>query len=199
MIGAGQRGVGGRAVANMRSQLARLGDWLFGDEQGSGSIEDAQEPFDTFGPLGELHRAMREPSHPNPQGPQDCVRILLAESDAYHRRVLRVLLNAPGISMIEVEDGQSAVDLLSLRSFDLIILSLDLPIMTGADVVRWVRRSQTPWADISILGLVSETEREGLGRVISSGLTDWTPKPINRQHLADKLIGLMPNLASAGL
>ena len=105
----------------------------------------------------------------------------------------------PGVSAIEVEDGQSAIDLLSLRSFDLILLSLDLPIMTGADVVRWVRRSQTQWSDIPILGLVSDAERDGLGRVISSGLTDWTPKPINRQHLTGKLIGLMPNLAGTGL
>lgn len=192
-------GASGGAVTNMRSPLARLGDWLFDDAHGSGSIEAAQEPFDTHSPLGELHRSMREPSRPNPQGPHDCVRILVAEADAYHRRVLRVLLNAPGISMIEVEDGQSAIDLLSLRSFDLILLSLDLPIMTGADVVRWVRRSQTPWADISILGLVNDAGREDLGRANSWGLTDWTHKPIVRHHLAEKLIGLMPNLASAGL
>lgn len=182
----------------MRSQLARLGDWLF-DDAASGSIEAAQEPFDTHSPLGELHRSMREPSRPAPQGPHDCARILIAEADAYHRRVLRVLLAGPGISAIEVEDGQSAIDLLSLRSFDLILLSLDLPIMTGADVVRWVRRSQTQWSDIPILGLVDDAHRDGLGRVISSGLTDWTPKPIVRQHLADKLIGLMPNLAGTGL
>jgi CheY-like chemotaxis protein len=142
---------------------------------------------------------MREPSHPNPQSPYDCVRILVAEADAYHRRVLRVLLASPGISAIEVEDGQSAIDLLTLRSFDLILLSLDLPIMSGADVVRWVRRSQTPWSDIPILGLVNDAQRDGLGRVISSGLTDWTPKPISRQHLSEKIIGLMPNLAGTGL
>jgi CheY-like chemotaxis protein len=183
----------------MRSQLAKLGDWLFDNDDASGSMEAAQEPFDTFGPLGELHRAMREPSRPNPQGPRDCVRILIAEADAYHRRVLRVLLASPGISAIEVEDGQSAIDLLSLRSFDLILLSLDLPIMTGADVVRWVRRSQTQWSDIPMLAMVDDANRSGLGRALSDGLTDWTPKPISREHLAGKIIGLMPNLAGAGL
>ena len=183
----------------MRAKLAKVSDWLFGDDTASGSTEAAQEPFETFSPLGELHRAMEQPSRTNPQDPHDCARILVAEADAYHRRVLRVLLAGPGISAIEVEDGQSAIDLLSLRSFDLILLSLDLPIMTGADVVRWVRRSHTQWSDIPILGLVSDAERDGLGRVISSGLTDWTPKPINRQHLAGKLIGLMPNLADLGL
>ena len=193
------KGVGGRSGFFMRSQLAKVGDWLFGDDTASGSTEAAQEPFDTFGPLGDLHRAMQAPSRPNPQGPHDCARILIAEADAYHRRVLRVLLAGPSISAIEVEDGQSAIDLMSLRSFDLMLLSLDLPIMTGADVVRWVRRSHAPWSDIPILGLVNDAERDGLGRVISMGLTDWTPKPISREHLAAKIIGLMPNLAGAGL
>ena len=76
------KGVGGRSGFFMRSQLAKVGDWLFGDDTASGSTEAAQEPFDTFGPLGDLHRAMQAPSRPNPQGPHDCARILIAEADA---------------------------------------------------------------------------------------------------------------------
>jgi CheY-like chemotaxis protein len=37
----------------------------------------------------------------------------------------------PRISAIEVEDGQAAVDLLALRSFDLLLLDMDLPLMTA--------------------------------------------------------------------
>jgi len=195
----------------MRTLQAKLGDWLYDDDAASGSIEAAQEPFDTFAPLGaplggslgDARRTQAAPRQPSPQhspqGGHDCARILIAESDAYHRRVLRVLLAHPEISAIEVEDGQSAIDLLTLRSFDLILLGMDLPILTGADVVRWVRRSQTPWSDIPILGMIADQDRDQLGRLLSQGLTDWTPKPISRQHLAEKLIGLMPNLASAGL
>ncbi len=183
----------------MRSQKARLNDWLFKDEDAPGTIEAAQQPFDTFGPMSELRRVVQQSRTPMQQGAHDCARILVAESDPYHRRVLRVLLANPGISAIEVEDGQSAVDLLSLRSFDMILLGMNLPIMTGPDVVRWVRRSQTPWCDIPILGLIGGEDRDIVGRLMSWGMTDWTPKPIARQHLGDKLVGLMPNLARAGL
>lgn len=183
----------------MRTLQPRLGDWLYDDDAASGSIEAAQEPFDTFGPLGGPRRAQAATHASALQGGHDCARILVAESDPYHRRVLRVLLAHPEISAIEVEDGQSAIDLLTLRSFDLILLGLDLPILSGGDVVRWVRRSQTQWSDIPILGLIDDKNRDQLGRLLSWGMTDWTPKPISRQHIADKLIGLMPNLASAGL
>jgi len=183
----------------MRAHKARVTDWLFKAEDASGTIAAAQEPFDSFGPIDELRRVVQQSRAPAPQGAHDCARILVAESDPYHRRVLRVLLANPRISAIEVEDGQSAVDLLSLRSFDLILLSVSLPIMAGPDVVRWVRRSNTPWSDIPILGMIDEAGRDQLGRMLSWGMTDWTPKPISRQHLGEKLVGLMPDLASAGL
>jgi CheY-like chemotaxis protein len=173
----------------MRSQKARLNDWLFKQEDASGTLAAAQEPFDSFGPMNELRRVVQQSRAPVQQGSHDCARI----------RVLRVLLACPGVSAIEVEDGQSAVDLLSLRSFDMILLGMNLPVMTGPDVVRWVRRSQTPWCDIPILGMIGDEDRDIVGRLMSWGMTDWTPKPIARQHLGEKLVGLMPNLAGAGL
>lgn len=184
----------------MSAKNARLDDWLFGQDGRPPGGETAESPFDSFGPIHDFGRhGVRESSVAMARGPHDCNRILIAESDAYHRRVLRVLLASPRISAIEVEDGQSAIDLLALRSFDLVILGMDLPQMTGMDVVRWVRRSQTPWADIPILGLIAEADRDDLGRLLSIGMTDWTGKPLNRQHLADKVVGLMPGLYDAGL
>lgn len=182
----------------MRSTHAKIDDWLMGQEEAS--TEAAEEPFDSFGPISEIRRALNRPDKTSvTQGPHDYTRVLAAESDAFHRRVLRVLLASPRISVIEVEDGQSAVDLLALRSFDLVLLGMDLPQMTGPEVIRWVRRSLTPWADIPILGLVDEGYRDQVGRLMSMGMTDWTAKPLSRHHLADKLVHLMPGLYDAGL
>jgi CheY-like chemotaxis protein len=183
----------------MRSKHARLNDWLSGDAESSGGFDAAQEPFDSFGPIANHRTAPKAGRAPAPQSPHEIPRILMAEADAYHRRVLRVLLASPNLSVIEVEDGQSAVDLLSLRSFDVILLGMNLPIMTGPDVLRWVRRSQTPWADIPIVGLIDDAHRDQVGRLMSAGLTDWTPKPVSRSDLASKLLNFLPGLAGAGL
>jgi CheY-like chemotaxis protein len=183
----------------MRSKTARLNDWLSGHDASSGGFDAAEEPFDSFGPIRDLQRASNAQRAPTPQSPHEIPRILMAEADAYHRRVLRVLLASPSLSVIEVEDGQSAVDLLSLRSFDVILLGMSLPIMTGSDVLRWVRRSQTPWADIPIVGLIDDAHRDQVGRLMSMGLTDWTPKPVSRSDLASKLLNFLPGLAGSGL
>ena len=182
----------------MRSKNARLSDWLSGDETSSGTFGAAEEPFESFRPIRE-QRAPKAGHASSPQSPHEIPRILMAEADAYHRRVLRVLLASPNLSVIEVEDGQSAVDLLSLRSFDLILLGMELPIMTGADVLRWVRRSLTPWADIPIIGLIDDAHRDQVGRLMSMGMTDWTPKPLSRSDLAAKLVNFLPGLAGSGI
>lgn len=186
----------------MRTQQAKLGDWLFGHDQDHdpSAGETAEQPFDTFGPMSAIRGALDHPGyHHGTQGPHDFTRILVAEADPYHRRVLRVLLASQRISSTEVEDGQSAIDLLALRSFDLVLLDMDLPLMNGAEVIRWVRRSSTPWSDIPILGLLSDKHRHEAGKLISIGMTDWTAKPLSRHHLADKIVHLLPALYDAGL
>jgi CheY-like chemotaxis protein len=183
----------------MRSKHARLSDWLSGGDASSSAVGAAEEPFDSFGPIDDRRPRAQMRRAPAPLSPHEIPRILMAEADAYHRRVLRVLLASPNLSVIEVEDGQSAIDLLSLRSFDVILLGMNLPIMTGADVLRWVRRSQTPWADIPIIGLIDDAHRDQVGRLMSMGLTDWTPKPLSRTELANKLVNFLPALAGSGL
>lgn len=184
----------------MSAPAAKHHDWLFGHDQHPSNDDTAAEPFDSFGPISDIRKALSRPTHqPVAQGPHDFTRILVAEADAYHRRVLRVLLASPRISAIEVEDGQSAVDLLALRSFDLLLLDMDLPNMNGAEVIRWVRRSLTPWADIPILGLLGEKHAHEAGKLMSIGMTDWTAKPLSRHHLADKIVHLLPGLYDAGL
>lgn len=187
----------------MRAFKAPLDIWPFGknaEEDDAVEATGADEPFESYGPISDIRKALGSPATPPAaQAPHDFTYILIAEDDPYHRRVLRVLLSSPRVSAIEVEDGQAAVDLLALRSFDLVLLDLTLPVMSGEDVIRWVRGSQTPWADIPILGLVEREMQPQVGRLLSLGMTDWTAKPLSRHHLADKIVRLMPGLYDARL
>ena len=183
----------------MRAPKAQLNVWPYGDDAGPEETS-AEEAYDSFGPISGIRRALARPAQtPMLQAPHDSTRILVAEPDAFHRRVLRVLLSSPHISLIEVEDGKAAVDLLALRSFDLLLLDLDTKEMTAAETVRWIRRSLTPWSDIAILGLVGDDHRPAVGKLMSMGMTDWVGKPFVRQELVDKLIALAPALYDVGL
>ncbi|HVY88836.1 MAG TPA: response regulator [Hyphomonadaceae bacterium] len=196
----------------MRGSHAKLSIWPFGDGPGPEAHTDQElrtdmgatpEAFDSFGPISDIRKALTpraQQQQTRMRGPhEELTRILLAEHDAFQRRMLRVLLSSERVTVIEVEDGQSAVDLLALRSFDLLLLDMDLPLMTGPDTITWVRRSLTPWADIPILGLIDEKHRPMVGKLMSIGMTDYTLKPFNRFDVVDKLVKLMPGLYDAGL
>jgi CheY-like chemotaxis protein len=183
----------------VRSLQARLAAWAGLDSRETATAPLPADEFDSLEPASDIRTVLRPAQRPVLHGPHDHTRILVAEDEAFHRRVLRVLLASPRVSLIEVEDGQSAVDLLGLRSFDLLLLDLTLPNMTGEDVVRWIRRSRTHWADIPILGLVGPEERHHVDRLTGMGMTDWTSKPLSRQELAGAVVRLMPGLYDAGL
>jgi CheY-like chemotaxis protein len=183
----------------VRAPKAHIDVWPYGEETGPDETS-AEEAYDSFGPISDIRKALAQPRRaPVLQAPHDSTRILVAEADSFHRRVLRVLLSSPQISLIEVEDGKSAVDLLALRSFDLFLLDLDAKEMTAAETVRWIRRSVTPWADIAIIGLVSDDQKPLVRKLMSIGMTDWVGKPFVRQELVDKLTAFAPGLFEAGL
>ena len=146
-----------------------------------------------FSPTGQTWWRMK-PRKPVAQAPHDSTRILLIEPDAYHRRVLRMLLSAPHASLIEVSSGAAAIDLLGFKSFDLIITAIGADRADDMHMVKWIRRNPSAWSDIPILGLLGEDDTAGAGRLVSDGLTDWTVKPVRRNELSQKLLALMPAL-----
>ncbi len=168
----------------------------------SGADKADDGSFDSFGPVSDIWRALHpvRPGGGSPplQTPYDRTRILLAEPDAVHRRVLRILLSSPNISLIEVEDGQAAIDLLALRSFDLLLMDVDMPRLSGPDTLRWVRRSHTPWSDIPIVCLIDAAHTAMAGRLSSAGMTDWIGKPVSRNDLTDVLRRVLPALEDIG-
>jgi CheY-like chemotaxis protein len=183
----------------VRAPKAQIDVWPYGDDSGPDEAS-AGEAYDSFGPISDIRRALSQPKRaPVTQAPHDSTRILVAEADSFHRRVLRVLLSSPQTSLIEVEDGKSVVDLLALRSFDLLLLDLDTKQMTAAETIKWIRRSLTPWADIAIIGLVSDDQKPHVKKLMSIGMTDWVGKPFVRQELVDKLTAFAPDLFDAGL
>ena len=133
------------------------------------------------------------------KGPHDTTRVLLVEDDPLHRRILRVVLTSPRISMIEVTSGQAALDLLAMKRFDLVIIGGQHALMTAEETVRWIRSSLQLWSDIAIMMLLDEHSVHTAQRLLSAGANDWARYPVQRDDLVAKLIALMPALHDAGL
>lgn len=166
---------------------------------------DVPSPYDGEGPeylapvgdyLRERKTVTRRVFEPQPM---QSARVLVVEDDLYTRRVLRMLLARPSLSLVEATNGEAAIDMLSMHPCDLVLLDFTLPGMSSMDTLAWIRRSPTPWADIPILGLADANEPVPLGPLRALNLTEWTTKPLSRSDLTAKLLALMPGLGDVGL
>ena len=72
------------------------------------------------------------------------VRILLIDDDPEFCSLLNDYLELNSISLTCAHDGQSGLDILDRRAFDLILLDMFLPDINGLDVLRRIRRKQSP-------------------------------------------------------
>jgi CheY-like chemotaxis protein len=124
--------------------------------------------------------------------PSPAARILLADDEAYQRRLVRIVLSSIQAAVTEVADGRAVVDMIALRPFDVLLLDMQMPHMNGPEVLVWIRRNYTPWADIPIIGLADAEAQPAMGRLLGVGLTDWTPKPVDSADLLRKLSLVLP-------
>lgn len=117
-------------------------------------------------------------------------RILIVEDDEHIADGLRFNLEAEGHEVELVTDGLSAVTLLSHpdRRFDLVILDLMLPQMSGFEVARRARASGN---FVAILMLTAKDSPEDIVRGLEEGADDYLTKPFRLDELLARIKGLL--------
>ena len=66
-------------------------------------------------------------------------RILVADDDAHMLRVLSMWLTRNGHEVLEACDGQAACEILGDKQVDLVVSDVNMPHLTGVQLVEWVR------------------------------------------------------------
>jgi len=106
--------------------------------------------------------------------------LLLVDDDDPTRAGIRMMLGKGGYSVIDTDDGATALDLFKTNKIDLLITDLERPGMDGAALIRAVRRID-PNAKILVVSAYSEdTVRRLLDNDIS---IPYLPKPFDRRGL----------------
>jgi two-component system, OmpR family, KDP operon response regulator KdpE len=109
----------------------------------------------------------------------DGARILIVEDDPQIRRVLRTALIAQGHEVWGALRGDEALDLVRSVKFDLILLDLNLPDITGIDVCRQVRAGFT----VPIIALTVRATEKDKVVAFDAGANDYVTKPFDTSEL----------------
>ncbi len=112
------------------------------------------------------------------------MRVLLIEDDSATAESVELMLKKAGFIVYTTDLGEEGVDLAKHYDYDIIVLDLNLPDMTGFDVLRDLRvaRIETP-----ILILTGLTETENKVKGFGFGADDYITKPFNREELVARI------------
>lgn len=106
---------------------------------------------------------------------EDKRRILIAEDDTHINELLHTALSKAGYSTVQAYSGSEAKMLLGMgkNKFDLILLDLMLPGMTGEELLAFVRSG----SDVPVIVLTAKDELDDKVSVLTGGADDYITKP----------------------
>ena len=127
------------------------------------------------------------------------MRILVVEDEREAAAVLARGLREQAFAVDVVHNGPQALEHASVNDYDLVLLDVMLPGMSGMDVCRRLRAAQLP---VPILMLTARGEPDHRVAGLDAGADDYLPKPYHFPELLARIRALLrrgPSLASAVL
>jgi CheY-like chemotaxis protein len=124
--------------------------------------------------------------------------VLLAEDNAVNAMLVRKLLQPLGATVDVVGNGRLAVDTLSARPYDLVLMDVSMPVLGGLEATREIRalaHSDRPdrqrFARVPIMGLTAFAMQGDRERCMDAGMDDYIAKPIRGVKFIDKIVALV--------
>ncbi len=110
--------------------------------------------------------------------------VMIVEDDPATRRLYRFLLSNSGYTVLEAEDGQAALERLAVDSCEMIITDMNMPRMSGIDLVRTLRQKNSDVYVIMVTAFgTPETERHAF----RAGVNEYLTKPFDFEELEHRV------------
>lgn len=121
-------------------------------------------------------------------------RILLVDDDKLNHLLMKSFFKPiKGVSFFDAEDPEEALKLMNNQKFDLIITDMQMPGLSGVEMIRHLRANTSAInARTPVLVCTADITAENLEEIKESGIEDFLVKPINETLLLNKVRCLLP-------
>ncbi len=164
-------------------QLARLMDGeLDADSRlGAGSTFTLKLPLKTTVERVAPPTAVRLPTETAESG----LKLLIADDHQINRRAMRLLLTPLQPQVTEACNGAEALTALANERFDVVLMDVNMPDMSGHEVVRRLRAQPGPNQETTVLAVTASTEPSDVRECLMAGMNGFVAKPIEAAELLE--------------
>jgi two-component system, cell cycle response regulator CtrA len=112
------------------------------------------------------------------------MRVLLIEDDRSIAQLIELMLKSESFNVYSTDLGEEGVDLGKLYDYDIILLDLNLPDMSGFDVLRSLRLSRVNTPILILSGLTGTDDKV---KCLGFGADDYLTKPFHKTELIARI------------
>ncbi|MCB1366752.1 MAG: response regulator [Rhodobacteraceae bacterium] len=106
------------------------------------------------------------------------MNILLAEDNKTNQLVATQMLGAMGAEFGVASDGLEALQMLEAGQYDLALLDIEMPRMSGLELIKTIRSRPAPLGDMPLVALTAYVMREHRERIFAAGADGIIAKPL---------------------
>lgn len=117
------------------------------------------------------------------------IKILVVEDMELNQLLMKTLLDDFGFESDITANGKLAIEKLQDKSYDIILMDLQMPEMNGFEATEYIRKTMK--LTVPIMALTADVTTVDLAKCKAVGMNDYVAKPIDERLLYSKIIGLV--------
>lgn len=115
-------------------------------------------------------------------------KILVVDDSEVNRKLAGLVLKRAGATMSYAENGAEAVDAVTSETFDIVLMDMQMPVMSGEEATRALRARGY---DLPIIALTAHAMRGTEQHCLDQGFSGYVSKPINPELLVQTIADLI--------
>ncbi len=117
------------------------------------------------------------------------IKVLVVEDIALNQLLMKTLLDDFGFERDIASNGKIAIEKLQAKSYDIILMDLQMPEMNGFEATEYIRNKLN--SKIPIIALTADVTTVDLAKCKAVGMNDYIAKPVDERLLYSKIVGLV--------
>ena len=115
-------------------------------------------------------------------------RILVAEDNQVNRRLVENILTRRGYTVVTADDGKSALETLNQHPFDLVLMEVQMPQMSGLEVTAAIRaKERSTGSHVPIIAMTAHGLKGDQERCLLAGMDGCVTKPVRSKRLLGRI------------